>query len=283
MSSPIIFEDDDEEFAGIESMTASQWVRDPIIQRKVGSSSKSPSRERDMSHRSPKRQECTLADLFPSSPVPLAPSTPMSWASSPVIPSKRGHNILVSDSEDDAQPVKSKTAPKVSKGKQTKRAAVASASVVDKPKSGRAREGKEKERATEEVVDFEDEGVPDEDWWGDLDDETLAPLDYPQTRSPVRVPPISRAIEDHLGPPKPPPIAFKVDHPIALISDLDEKAQDFYRHHFRRGADKARDADNDGAGKVTAKRKPAPRRFFKKGGRRPYKGRGGSGGRYKKK
>ncbi|ODO03128.1 hypothetical protein I350_05973 [Cryptococcus amylolentus CBS 6273] len=276
MPSPITIEDDEDEFAGIESMTASQWVRDPLIQRRVASRSESLSRERSMSLESPKHRDCTLADLFPSSPVSAVPSTiPIGCASSPVVPSKRGHATDILDSGYDYF----EAAPKASKSKQEKRTTVGRTSSVSKSLSSRASTGKEK---VEGQVHMEDEPNADEDWCGALEGDDIEPLDHPPARPPLRVPSVLRAIEGHIPPPKPPPTASKLDHPIALISDLDAKAQDFYRHHYRRGADKAKDRDNgEGAGRVPVKTKSTPKRF-RKYSRKSFRT-GYSGGRYKRK
>ncbi|ODN96415.1 hypothetical protein L198_04129 [Cryptococcus wingfieldii CBS 7118] len=276
MPSPITVEDDEDEFAGIESMTASQWVRDPLIRRRVASRSQSLSRERSMSLESPKHRDCTLADLFPSSPVSIVPSTiPMGWTSSPVVPSKRGHATDILDPGYDYF----KAAPKASKSKQGKCTAVGRTSSMGKTLSSRASTGKEK---VEGEAHMEVEPNADEDWCGALEGDDIEPLDHPPARPPLRVPPVLRAIEGHIPPSKPPPTASKLDHPIALISDLDAKAQDFYRHHYRRGADRAKDTDNgEGAGRVPVKTKSAPKRF-KKGSRKTFRT-GYTGGRYKRK
>lgn len=57
----VIVDDDDEddEFAGIESITASQWVRDPVVNRHSGPSSSSKHSSQDVTGES-------LAALLPS-------------------------------------------------------------------------------------------------------------------------------------------------------------------------------------------------------------------------
>lgn len=110
-----------------------------------------------------------------------------------------------------------------------------------------------------EVIEILDEAMPNERWIGHVDynptedyyDSHDEPYDYydplPFNRQdPVSISPRPLGEIPHIDPIQHPPdgpiaatsILATMDYPLTMVSDLDDRLQEFYTTHFRRGADK---------------------------------------------
>lgn len=110
-----------------------------------------------------------------------------------------------------------------------------------------------------EVIEILDESMPDERWIGHVDynptEDYYDPYDEPydyydplpfNNQDPVSTSPRPLGEIPHIDPIQHPPdgpvaatsVLGTMDYPLTMISDLDDRLQEFYTTHFRRGADK---------------------------------------------
>ncbi|OWT40106.1 hypothetical protein C362_02605 [Cryptococcus neoformans Bt1] len=281
----VIVDDDDEddEFAGIESITASQWVRDPVVNRHSGPSSSSKHSSQDVTvddnfayfierrqFQTPELSHFNTSDPV-SIPVPRTPrsssrqshpSTPISWSPSPSPLPSRIRKTFPDDIEDKENvPPSSGSTEQTSKGslgKSKRRRMVIDSE--DEEVIAITKQRKDKGKGKEpEVIEILDEAMPNERWIGHVDynptedyyDSHDEPYDYydplPFNRQdPVSISPRPLGEIPHIDPIQHPPdgpiaatsILATMDYPLTMVSDLDDRLQEFYTTHFRRGADK---------------------------------------------
>lgn len=347
-ASVIIHDDDDDEFAGIESITASQWVRDPVINRRAGSGSSSKYSSQDATGKLSLLQPCCslspeiaddifacsierrqsqtpeLSHFNTSDPVSLSiprtphssprqshPSTPISWSPSPSpLPSRIRKSFPECIGDKENVPPSSGLTEQTSKGssrKNKRRRMVIDSEDEEVMVSHVQRKDKGKTTAKEpEVIEILDESIPDERWTGHVDynppEEYYDPYDGPydyydplpfNNLDPVSTSPRPLGEISHIDPVQHPPdrpiaatsILATMDYPLTMVSDLDDRLQEFYTTHFRRGADKdinsalkepratvGDDESGTGAGKAkkatSFRKKSWPRRGWTKTGSR---------------
>lgn len=169
--------------------------------------------------------------------------------------------------------------------------------------SQKQRKDKGKAKAKQpEVVEILDESIPDERWTGHVDynrtEDYYDPYDVAYDHydplpfnnlDPISTSPLPPGEISHIDPVQHPPdrpiaatsILATMDYPLTMVSDLDDRLQEFYTTHFRRGADKdinsalkepratvGDDESGTGGGKAkkatSFRKKPWPRRGWTK-------------------
>ncbi|KIR80653.1 hypothetical protein I306_02107 [Cryptococcus gattii EJB2] len=275
-ASVIIDDDDDDEFAGIESITASQWVRDPIVNRRAGSGSSSKYSSQDATERrhfqTPELSHFNTSDPISlsiprtplSSPRQSHPSTPISWSPSPSpLPSRIRRSFPEGIGDKENVPPSSGLTEPISKGssrKNKRRRMVIDSEDEEVMVSQKQRKDKAKAKEKQpEVVEILDESIPDERWTGHVDynptedyydpyDEAYDHYDPLPFNNLDHISTSPRPLGEisHIDPVQHPPdrpiaatsILATMDYPLTMVSDLDDRLQEFYTMHFRRGADK---------------------------------------------